>query len=454
MSGVDAEEPLDVVGIGVGPSNLSLAALLDARPSVRAQFFERREQLRWHPGLQLPESDLQVSFLKDLVTLVNPTNRFTFLNFLAETGRLHRFAAMPWSAISRIEFESYYAWAAGHLSNVTLGEGVRDVTYDGGAFVVRTDSRVSRARDLCIGAGPVPSVPSCAKGRLGSTMWHAADCTDNLERTAGARVVVVGGGQSGAEVVAHLLDRAGDQAVRSITWLSRRPGFLPLDDSPFTNEWFQPDYVRYFRDLAPERRRELLVAQQLSSDGISVELLQRIYRRVYHNDFVATDRVEHAFVPGVEMLDVQRRWDHWRLDLRHQDTGAATTVDADVVILATGYRYQLPHCLSPLSEHLPLPERHGLPLREDYSLPWKHAATNRLFFMNAGRHSHGIADPNLSLASWRAATVANAVGRSDLYSLPSSQTVSRWHPIGVPGGAASDATGEARPHDYQEELLG
>jgi lysine N6-hydroxylase len=384
--------------------------------------------VRWHPGLQLSDSELQVSFLKDLVTLVDPTSRFSFLNFLAETGRLHRFAAMPWTPIARAEFESYYAWAAASLTAVELDQEVQQVGFDNG-FTIRTTRGSVRSRDLCIGVGPVPSVPSCVQGQLGQTMLHAADFLDHPGVTDGRRVVVVGGGQSGAEIVAHLLDRTGAEAVKSISWVSRRPGFLPLDDSPFTNEWFQPDYVQYFRTLPVTRRRDLLAVQQLASDGISTDLLQRIYRRLYQNDFVTADPREHAVLPGTELTRVDRRFNSWRLRLRHTDTGAVACLDADVVVLATGYRYQLPHFLRPLAHLLPPAEPHGLPLRADYSLPWRHADTNRLFFLNAGRLSHGIADPNLSLASWRGAVVANSLTGHDIYSIAPSRSVSHWNPL-------------------------
>jgi lysine N6-hydroxylase len=425
---IDRAAEFDVVGIGVGPSNLSLAALLDPVPGVRARFFERRTQVRWHPGLQLAESELQVSFLKDLVTLVDPTSRFSFLNFLAETGRLHRFAAMPGTPISRAEFESYYAWATASLTTVELDQEVREVSFDG-AFTISTAHGSIRSRDLCIGVGPVPSVPSCVQGQLGATMLHAGDFLDHPGVADGRRVVVIGGGQSGAEIAAHLLDRTGPDAVKSVTWVSRRPGFLPLDDSPFTNEWFQPDYVQYFRNLPVTRRRDLLAVQQLASDGISTNLLQRIYRRLYHNDFVAVDRLEHTVLPGTELIRVDRRFNSWRLRLRHADTGAVACIDADVVILATGYRYQLPHFLHPLAALLPPAQPYGLPLRADYSLPWQHADTNRLFFLNAGRLSHGIADPNLSLASWRSAIVANSLSGRDVYATGSSQSASQWDPL-------------------------
>ena len=59
------------------------------------------------------------------------------------------------------------------------------------------------------------------------------------------RVAVVGGGQSGAEVVWHLLlDLV--RLPAQLVWISNRPNFLPLDESPFTNELFTPAYSDYF----------------------------------------------------------------------------------------------------------------------------------------------------------------------------------------------------------------
>jgi lysine/ornithine N-monooxygenase len=44
---------LDAVGVGVGPFNLSLAALL-APTGYNARFFDKRQDFEWHPGLLFP----------------------------------------------------------------------------------------------------------------------------------------------------------------------------------------------------------------------------------------------------------------------------------------------------------------------------------------------------------------------------------------------------------------
>ena len=65
-------DKLDLVGIGIGPFNLSLAAQLDDVRDVKYAFLEQKAEFAWHPDMMLPGVELQTSFLKDLVTLTNP----------------------------------------------------------------------------------------------------------------------------------------------------------------------------------------------------------------------------------------------------------------------------------------------------------------------------------------------------------------------------------------------
>ena len=46
----------DLVGVGIGPFNLSLAALCDGVPELRTLFLDRRPAFSWHPGLLLEGS--------------------------------------------------------------------------------------------------------------------------------------------------------------------------------------------------------------------------------------------------------------------------------------------------------------------------------------------------------------------------------------------------------------
>ena len=70
LNGV-GQQPLDLLGIGIGPFNLSLAALADRVPGLRSAFLERQPEFRWHPGLMIDGTFVQVPFLADLVSLVD-----------------------------------------------------------------------------------------------------------------------------------------------------------------------------------------------------------------------------------------------------------------------------------------------------------------------------------------------------------------------------------------------
>jgi non-ribosomal peptide synthase protein (TIGR01720 family) len=71
--------PVDLLGVGFGPSNLAVAiaaaehnATGPAAQVLRARFVERQEAFGWHRGMLIDDATMQVSFLKDLVTLRNP----------------------------------------------------------------------------------------------------------------------------------------------------------------------------------------------------------------------------------------------------------------------------------------------------------------------------------------------------------------------------------------------
>ncbi len=47
-------QPLDFIGIGVGPFNLSIAALGSEVTGFNSKFFERKPHFSWHPGMMVP----------------------------------------------------------------------------------------------------------------------------------------------------------------------------------------------------------------------------------------------------------------------------------------------------------------------------------------------------------------------------------------------------------------
>ncbi|MGH3757376.1 lysine N(6)-hydroxylase/L-ornithine N(5)-oxygenase family protein [Actinophytocola sp.] len=424
-----SEVELDVAGAGLGPCNLSLAALLEPLADVRARFLEARRSFQWHCGIMVPGAELQVSYLKDLVTLVDPCNRFSFLNYLATEGLLHRFLIAHTDRCSRQEFERYYQWAADRISGVSWDHEVERVDLRGDVLEITCTGREPvTARNLVIGSGRTPSLPDFAAKLRGDTVLHSSEFRIVRPAVAGRDVMVVGAGQSGAEVVNHLL--GGEVGVpQSLTWVSSRVGFLPMDDSPFSNEWFHPAYVDHFYSLSPERRRMLLDRQRMASDGVSESLLREIYRRLYELDALGRSRLSRRLLVSRRVTDLLADGDtgNGRLMaiIRDDDTGKIETCGADVVIFATGYHSEFPRYLEPLRERI-LGADGTLRVRRDYRLDWDGPEHLGLYVQNSAESTHGIADPNLSLAAWRSARIINSICGRPVYRTEDTRSTISW----------------------------
>jgi lysine N6-hydroxylase len=413
----------------LGPCNLSLAALLEPLTDIRARFLEARPSFQWHCGIMVPGAQLQVSYLKDLVTLVDPCNQFSFLNYLATEGLLHRFLIAHTDRCSRQEFERYYQWAAARIGGVSWDHEVERVELRGDVLEITCAGREPvTARNLVIGSGQTPSLPGFATKLRGDTVLHSSELRIVRPAVAGRDVMVVGAGQSGAEVVNHLL--GGETGVpRSLTWVSSRVGFLPMDDSPFSNEWFHPAYVDHFYSLTPERRRMLLDRQRMASDGVSESLLREIYRRLYELDALGPSRLARRLLVSRRVTDLlaDRDTGNGRLMaiVRDDDTGKIESCGADVVIFATGYRSEFPRYLEPLRDRL-LDGDGSLRVGRDYRLDWDGPEHLGLYVQNSAESTHGIADPNLSLAAWRSARIINSICGRPVYRTEDTRSTISW----------------------------
>lgn len=126
-----ARQDVELLAIGAGPANLALAvALEELAPAGLAEstvIAERYDSVVWQRGMLLPWTQSQVSFLKDLVTLRNPTSRFSFVNYLHNVGRLDEFINLGTFTPYRQEISGYLQWVADTLTKVRIGYGRRAV---------------------------------------------------------------------------------------------------------------------------------------------------------------------------------------------------------------------------------------------------------------------------------------------------------------------------------------
>ncbi|UED86556.1 lysine N(6)-hydroxylase/L-ornithine N(5)-oxygenase family protein [Streptomyces profundus] len=408
------------VGIGAGPANLSLASLLHPVPSLSNLFLDRKESFSWHDGQQIPGSSLQVSLFKDLVTLADPTNPFSFLAYLHDQGRIHHFINASFASVAREEFRDYLDWACRHNENVVFGENVREIDFDG-VFRIRTDRRTVTGDNLVVGVGNRPWVPEYAVPHLGATNFHVSEFLQHTPGTGGKRVVVVGGGQSGAEAFEYLVARQGADQPRRVSWISRRRNFFPIDDSPFTNDFFMPCHSEYFYALPPRAREAFNRRYVLSSDGISESTLRSVYQSLYTRRFVDGLDDLVGLYPNRETTGLSPGVDgSWVVTTRHCDRPAAQErFEADVVVWATGFAPAPLDFLGPLADRLEW-EGNEPRVDADFAARWDGPPGHDIFFQNAVRGQRGLADVNLSLNAWRSRRIVDRLrGRRGDEQLPS-----------------------------------
>lgn len=423
---------LDLAGIGAGPFNLSVAALLDPIEEVKALFLDRSPRFAWHAGLMLPDARLQTSWLKDLVSAVAPTSPYSFTAYLVARKRFYRFLNAGFDRVLRREFADYLSWVAERLDTVRFGVEVRELDFADGAFTLHCSDGTRRARNLVLATGVRPFVPEWARPHLGPTCFHAGRIATLAPDLAGKRVAVVGGGQTGAEVFLHAIsDGAG--APERVFWLSRRPNFEPIDETAFTNEYFTPGYVRRFYELPTSRKTRIVEQQKLAGDGISVEIIREIYQRLYVAQCLES-RDPAALMPNREVVALEPGTGGWLLTARNGLTGTLETIAADVVILATGFAGAFPDCLGRLAERIRFDAQGRFRLSAAFAVEWDGPPANRIYAQNLGRYSHGIAEPQLSVMAWRGATIVNDLLGRPAYDTDDAPDLVAWDAAGADAG--------------------
>lgn len=420
----------DLVGVGLGPSNLSLSALINGSThsiKLKAVFFDKQDSFQWHSGMMLQGASMQTSFMKDLVTLVDPSNRYSFLMYLQRIGALYQFLNTDRSKLTRYEFYRYCNWVAEQLPWCNFGEEILGVSHTVDGFAIDTSRRTLLAKNIVVGSGQAPNIPEMFKECVSDRLFHSSVYSfrrSNLK--ASTSVCVIGGGQSGAEILLDLLKM--DTPPKYIHWLSRRSIFSPLDESPFVNELFSPGYVNYFVNVSDNHRARLLSEQKLASDGISPETLNEIYRLIYLNSLMQGNSSVINLVPSSFLEGVTSVNDKVRLEYRYS-TGESAALTSDYVVLATGYKPSTYDFLKPMNRLL-LRGESGYLIDKDYSIKMNRGIRGRVYLQNGAKHTHGISDPNLSLLAWRSANIINSIAGRSIFEIGTAESFISWDGLG------------------------
>lgn len=448
---------LDFIGIGLGPFNLSLAALLNQHSTLNYKFLEKRENFNWHAGMQLPNAMLQVPFMADLVSLVDPTSPYSFLNYLKSQQRLYKFYFRENLYIPRKEYNHYCQWVVEQLRNVQFEQKVVDIAAISGGFQVITENKgrlkIDQTRKLVLGLGTVPKLPQPLQA-IAETHHHCihSSCyaNQNVDALTG-NVVLIGSGQSAAEIFINLFDQQLDEVTGEakfhLYWLTRSAGFYPMESTPLGLENFSPDYMQYFYNLPKHLKHDLPSQQAHLYKGISHKTLTDIYERLYHRSIGnASTHVTLAGHYQLEAADISPS-KQIQLKFLHTEKNHLLDLKANHVIAATGYQYPQSAFLEKITHLIPLDAKQHWTISADHRLSYR--GDGEIYIQNTDLHHHGIGTPDLGLGAYRSAKIANQILEKPVFDLEVHQSFQSFSLVNTPLEPAQELTKLIKPYKPQ-----
>ncbi|MDQ3402557.1 MAG: SidA/IucD/PvdA family monooxygenase [Actinomycetota bacterium] len=421
----------DVVGIGFGPSNLGLAIAVDEHnrrspgAQVRAVFLEKQAAFGWHRGMLIDDATMQVSFLKDLVTMRDPASDFSFLCYLRDRDRLVDFINHKTMFPLRSEFHDYFEWAAARVADQVRYDteviSVRPVEIDGEVeyfdVVTKGDGdtvTTFRARNIVVATGLRPKLPEDAVPS--ERMWHTLELMHRVGDLADARrVLVVGAGQSGAEAVAQLHSALPNAEVCAVF---ARYGYAPADDSPFANRIFDPRAVDHFYNASENVKGMLLdYHRNTNYSVVDMDLIEDLYRREYRERVSGRRRLD---IRNASRVTYARETDEAvYVTVEFLPTGETETLRCDAVVYATGY---LPgDVFDLLGRAAAVCERDAANrpvLDRDYRLRTAAHVRAGIYLQGGTEHAHGLTSTLLSNTAIRVGEILESVLADEPVAVP------------------------------------
>ncbi|WP_049954582.1 lysine N(6)-hydroxylase/L-ornithine N(5)-oxygenase family protein [Halostagnicola larsenii] len=480
-----------MVGIGLGPFDLGLAALIEGHDEIDldAIFLEQKPSFSWHEGMLIEDATLEVPFLADVVTLADPTSPYSYLNYLEETDRLYEFYFYETFQTPRREYDAYCRWVAERLESPRFSRRVIDVrpvdhpTANFQVTAIRPDDVAAEdevvsgtdrdvaggnrteptsvdepvdaargtereqftylTRDLVVGVGSKPFVPAEFRGFPDDSVFHTARYRYNRSNALDVdSIAVIGSGQSAAEVFQDLLARQPNHEYR-LDWVTRSDGFFPMEYSKLGLQHFAPEYVEYVTELPQPVRDDLIPEQELLYKGIDPDTSDEIYEELYRRS-VGGDRPDVGLIAMTEVRDIDRtEAGRYRLDCRQWQSETTFSFEPSVVILGTGYHRPTPPFLDGIDQRIHRDDRGRLEITREYTL--KTDLDGTVFVQNAGLHTHGVGTPDLGLGTYRNVVILDQLLEESPYSIPTDTVYQDFSPASFVRNAPGGSLGGTEP---------
>ncbi|MET0475791.1 MAG: SidA/IucD/PvdA family monooxygenase [Mycobacterium sp.] len=423
---------LGVVGVGFGPSNLGLAIAIEEHNeecapgrAISAEFIEAKPQFGWHTGMLIPGTTMQISFLKDLASQRNVRSRYTFLNYLTDRGRLNEFINHQTFFPTRLEFHDYLEWAAegvdAKVHYATRAVAVRDEGDWLAVDVEGSERKTLRTRSVVLAGGLQPQLPGGVEESARQFHNHGLlNKLPDLPPITHNRFVVVGAGQSAAEVTDYLHTTYPAAEVHGVF---AKYGFSPADDSPYANRVFDPAAVDDFYTAEPMVRQRLIDYHRATNYSVvDLPLIEALYAREYAERVAGQRRLYFHGASGI--LSATEGDAGVKVVIEHHPTKTSETFDCDAVVYATGFvPMSLPDILGDLCDPA-VYAADGPEVARDYRLHTAREVSGSIYLQGGTEHTHGLSSSLLSNIAVRCGEIVESIARDATFDAARRQSVS------------------------------
>ncbi|MET0701162.1 MAG: SidA/IucD/PvdA family monooxygenase [Mycobacterium sp.] len=408
---------LGVVGVGFGPSNLGLAIAIEEHNqsygpdrAISAEFVEAQPEFGWHTDMLIPGTTMQISFLKDLASQRNVRSKFTFLNYLTDRGRLNEFINHQTFFPTRLEFHDYLEWAADGV-DATVHYGTRAVAVrdEGDCLAIDVEGATTttlRAHAVVLAGGLQPQLPGGVEETARQFHNHKLlTKISELPSTTHNRFVVLGAGQSAAEVTDYLHTTYPEAEVHGVF---AKYGYSPADDSPYANRVFDPAAVDDFYTAEPTVRQRLIDYHRATNYScVDLPLIETLYAREYAERVAGERRLYFHGASGMVSATEDEKGVH--VVVEHHPTKATETLDCDAVVYATGFApMALPEILGDLCDPTVYAAT-GPEVARDYRLKTSRDIAGAIYLQGGTEHTHGLSSSLISNIAVRCGEIVESI---------------------------------------------
>lgn len=429
------EKVYDLIGIGIGPFNLGLAALSDNVKDLDAIFFEQKPKFEWHTGMLIEGTTLQVPFLADLVSMADATNKFSFLNYLQHHNRLYNFYFLEKFHITRLEYNHYCQWVADQLDTCKFGTKVINLLKSGNHYkvdvLIEGKRRIESyyCKNLVLGVGTKPIIPTFVENKIGNEIFHSSEFLNNKDRILNCNsITIIGSGQSSGEIFYDLLKEQKSYNY-SLSWFTRSKGFFPMEYSKLGLEYFSPDYIDYFYKLNQNNKDKTISEQSLLYKGISETTIADIYNLLYERT-IANNTPSVYLQAMTEIQNVVPEKNLTELKCYQWHAKKYFSHHSEVVILATGYKPEVPAFIEGLDKMIDWDEYGRYKITKDYKImqTCNQDTNQNIYIQNAELHTHGVGAPDLGLGAYRNSIIINSISGREIYPVNKKNVFQNFEP--------------------------